>query len=52
MGRVFVINLEGNFYSCKHCQTHFALVGDIISKVFIFHSLKLDDFDNNYGFSG
>ncbi|AES79508.1 hypothetical protein MtrunA17_Chr7g0242231 [Medicago truncatula] len=34
MGRLFLINLEGNFYSCKHCQTHFALVGDIISKSF------------------
>ncbi|KAG5022697.1 hypothetical protein JHK82_018608 [Glycine max] len=32
MGRLFLINLEGNFYSCKHCQTHFALEDDIISK--------------------
>ncbi|GAU27462.1 hypothetical protein TSUD_161480 [Trifolium subterraneum] len=32
MGRVFLITLEGNFYSCKHCQTPFALVDDIISK--------------------
>ncbi|KAK7373937.1 hypothetical protein VNO80_07359 [Phaseolus coccineus] len=34
MGRRFLINLEGNFYSCKHCQTHFALDDDIISKSF------------------
>ncbi|CAJ1805323.1 unnamed protein product [Sphenostylis stenocarpa] len=34
MGRLFLINLEGNFYSCKHCQTHFALDDDIISKSF------------------
>ncbi|KAG4400868.1 hypothetical protein AAZX31_07G139400 [Glycine max] len=34
MGRLFLINLEGNFYSCKHCQTHFALEDDIISKSF------------------
>lgn len=34
MGRLFVINLEGNFYSCKHCSTHLALSDDIISKSF------------------
>ncbi|XP_014512952.1 protein yippee-like [Vigna radiata var. radiata] len=34
MGRLFLINLEGKFYSCKHCQTHFALDDDIISKSF------------------
>ncbi|XP_027929700.1 protein yippee-like isoform X1 [Vigna unguiculata] len=34
MGRPFLINLEGNFYSCKHCQTHLALDDDIISKSF------------------
>ncbi|CAL5420320.1 unnamed protein product [Camellia sinensis] len=33
MGRLFLITLEGNFYSCKHCQTHFALSEDILSKV-------------------
>ncbi|CAL5422749.1 unnamed protein product [Camellia sinensis] len=32
MGRLFLITLEGNFYSCKHCQTHFALSEDILSK--------------------
>ncbi|XP_057435219.1 protein yippee-like isoform X1 [Lotus japonicus] len=34
MGRLFLINLDGNFYRCKHCETHFALVDDIISKSF------------------
>ncbi|RDY01444.1 hypothetical protein CR513_15215, partial [Mucuna pruriens] len=34
MGRLFLISLEGNLYSCKHCQTHFALAEDIISKSF------------------
>ncbi|XP_057498312.1 protein yippee-like [Actinidia eriantha] len=34
MGRLFLITLEGNVYSCKHCQTHFALAEDIISKSF------------------
>ncbi|XP_058214481.1 protein yippee-like [Rhododendron vialii] len=34
MGRPFLIKLEGNLYSCKHCQTHFALSEDILSKSF------------------
>ncbi|KAJ7949959.1 Protein yippee-like [Quillaja saponaria] len=34
MGRLFLINLEGNIYSCKHCHTHLALSDDIISKSF------------------
>jgi hypothetical protein len=33
MGRLFLIHLEGNVYSCKHCKAHFGLAGDIISKV-------------------
>ncbi|KAJ6322648.1 hypothetical protein OIU77_012482 [Salix suchowensis] len=33
MGRLFVVNLEGKFYSCKHCRTHLALYDDIVSKV-------------------
>lgn len=33
MGRLFVEELEGRNYSCKHCGTHLALHGDIISKV-------------------
>ncbi|KAE9618157.1 hypothetical protein Lalb_Chr03g0043181 [Lupinus albus] len=40
MGRLFLMNLEGNLYSCKHCHTHFALSDDIISKV-PFYSLLL-----------
>ncbi|KAL4351921.1 hypothetical protein GQ457_06G006200 [Hibiscus cannabinus] len=34
MGRLFVITLEGNVYSCKHCRTHLALLDDLISKSF------------------
>lgn len=33
MGKLFLIELEGKIYSCKHCGTHFALADDIISKV-------------------
>jgi hypothetical protein len=33
MGRLFLMHLEGNIYSCKHCKTHLGLSGDIISKV-------------------
>ncbi|KAG5237468.1 Yippee family protein [Salix suchowensis] len=34
MGRLFVEELEGRSYSCKHCGTLLALHGDIISKSF------------------
>ncbi|XP_062168058.1 protein yippee-like [Alnus glutinosa] len=34
MGRLFVITLEGSFYSCKHCRTHLALSEDTLSKSF------------------
>ncbi|KAG8374406.1 hypothetical protein BUALT_Bualt11G0128500 [Buddleja alternifolia] len=34
MGRIFLIHLEGNNYSCKHCQAHLALSDDIFSKSF------------------
>ncbi|KAG6643390.1 protein yippee-like [Carya illinoinensis] len=34
MGRLFVITLEGSFYSCKHCKTHLALSDDTVSKSF------------------
>ncbi|GKU92103.1 hypothetical protein SLEP1_g5876 [Rubroshorea leprosula] len=34
MGRLFVVNLEGRIYSCKHCRTHVALCEDVISKAF------------------
>ncbi|CAN1259411.1 Protein yippee-like At3g11230 [Linum perenne] len=33
MGRVFVVNLEGKIYSCKHCKTNLALSDDIVSKI-------------------
>ncbi|KAH9702455.1 protein yippee-like [Citrus sinensis] len=33
MGRLFVVNLEGKIYSCKHCRTHLALCEDVVSKV-------------------
>lgn len=29
-----MIDLEGLVYSCKYCQTHFAVTNDIISKSF------------------
>uniref|UniRef100_A0A1J3GH92 Protein yippee-like n=2 Tax=Noccaea caerulescens TaxID=107243 RepID=A0A1J3GH92_NOCCA len=34
MGRLFLIDLEGPVYSCKHCQTHFAVMNHLISKSF------------------
>ncbi|XP_072966992.1 protein yippee-like [Typha angustifolia] len=34
MGQLFLISLEGKIYSCKHCQAHFAVSEDIISKAF------------------
>ncbi|KAL8232542.1 hypothetical protein R6Q59_036326 [Mikania micrantha] len=34
MGMLFVLTLEGNIYSCKHCKTHLALSDDIISMSF------------------
>nr|KJB76184.1 hypothetical protein B456_012G076700 [Gossypium raimondii] len=34
MGRLFVVNLEGKVYSCKHCKINLALVDDILSKSF------------------
>ncbi|XP_057442532.1 protein yippee-like At3g11230 isoform X2 [Lotus japonicus] len=45
MGRLFLINLEGSFYSCKHCLTHFALADDIISKSFLCRHGKAYLFD-------
>lgn len=33
MGRLYLVNLEGKIYSCKHCQTHLALYEEIVSKV-------------------
>lgn len=34
MGRLFLMHLEGNAYSCKFCRTHLGLAADIISKNF------------------
>nr|GMD40085.1 protein yippee-like [Ipomoea batatas] len=34
MGRLFLLFLEGSFYSCKYCQAHLAVTDDIISKSF------------------
>ncbi|KAF9594477.1 hypothetical protein IFM89_031595 [Coptis chinensis] len=34
MGRLFLIDLEGRIYSCKHCQTHLGLTDHIVSKSF------------------
>ncbi|CDP12662.1 unnamed protein product [Coffea canephora] len=34
MGRLFLTNLEGNHYSCKHCHAHLALTDDLISRSF------------------
>ncbi|KAL2930987.1 hypothetical protein RDABS01_036397 [Bienertia sinuspersici] len=36
MGRLFMVNLEGKIYSCKHCRTHLALSEDVVSKVSFF----------------
>ncbi|CAH8360467.1 unnamed protein product [Eruca vesicaria subsp. sativa] len=34
MGRVFIVDLEGQIYSCKHCNTHLTKEQDIMSKTF------------------
>uniref|UniRef100_A0A3Q7GBY5 Yippee domain-containing protein n=1 Tax=Solanum lycopersicum TaxID=4081 RepID=A0A3Q7GBY5_SOLLC len=34
MGRLFVLTLEGNIYSCKHCGIHLAHSENIVSKSF------------------
>ena len=34
MGRLFLVNLEGKSYSCRHCKTSIALCDDVVSKVF------------------
>ena len=33
MGRLFVEQLEGHVYSCKHCRMHLAHVEELVSKV-------------------
>ncbi|KAI5429545.1 hypothetical protein KIW84_034215 [Lathyrus oleraceus] len=37
MGRLFLIDLEGDYYSCKHCQTPLALAQHLISRPPGFH---------------
>ncbi|CAH8360700.1 unnamed protein product [Eruca vesicaria subsp. sativa] len=34
MGRLFLVNLEGKSYSCKHCNTNIVLCADVVSKSF------------------
>ncbi|CAK8543390.1 unnamed protein product [Lathyrus sativus] len=34
MGRLLLINLEGYFYSCNHCDTPLALVNHLLSTKF------------------
>ncbi|XP_031488365.1 protein yippee-like isoform X2 [Nymphaea colorata] len=34
MGRVHLMYLHGRIYTCKYCQTHLALVEDVVSKQF------------------
>eukprot|EP00761_Pharyngomonas_kirbyi_P012941 gb/GECH01012968.1/.p1 GENE.gb/GECH01012968.1/~~gb/GECH01012968.1/.p1 ORF type:complete len:114 (+),score=20.65 gb/GECH01012968.1/:1-342(+) len=34
MGKLFQVYLDGTMYICKHCQSHLALVDDIVSKNF------------------
>ena len=41
MGRLFLVNLEGKIYSCKHCHTHLALCDSIVSKVPFFFSFLI-----------
>lgn len=38
MGRVFIVDLEGQIYSCKHCNTHLTKEQDIMSKVWSLQS--------------
>ncbi|XP_075516132.1 protein yippee-like [Primulina tabacum] len=46
MGKVFLIFLEGNLYSCKYCQAHLGLAKDILSKSFHCKHGKAYLFDN------
>ncbi|GFP93846.1 protein yippee-like [Phtheirospermum japonicum] len=34
MGRLFLVYLEGDKYTCKHCETHLAHTEEIVSKSF------------------
>ncbi|KAK4480937.1 hypothetical protein RD792_011795 [Penstemon davidsonii] len=41
MGRLFLIHLEGNTYTCKHCETQLAHARDVVSKVFFFSDFPI-----------
>ncbi|KAK4271590.1 hypothetical protein QN277_020264 [Acacia crassicarpa] len=34
MGRVFLVDLEGKYYRCRHCDAPLALAEDVISRSF------------------
>ncbi|KAH0934089.1 hypothetical protein HID58_011206 [Brassica napus] len=34
MGRLFLVELEGKSYCCRHCKTDIALCDDVVSKSF------------------
>ncbi|KAI9117284.1 hypothetical protein K1719_011450 [Acacia pycnantha] len=46
MGRLFLIDLEGDFYSCKYCNMPLALANDVISESFYFRRGKAYLFNN------
>lgn len=46
MGRLFVVDLEGNIYSCRHCNTHLGLADDVISRSFHCRHGRAYLFDN------
>ncbi|CAL9219897.1 unnamed protein product [Arabidopsis halleri] len=39
MGRLFLVNLEGKSYSCKHCKTNLGLCDDVVSKISVIPGL-------------
>lgn len=45
MGRLYLIQLDGRIYSCKHCRSHLAQCDELVSKVL--YSCRLPSrFDN------
>ncbi|KAK2355254.1 hypothetical protein P8452_75415 [Trifolium repens] len=51
MGRIFAVELNGRFYSCKFCKTHLALSNDLISRGFYSHRGKAYLFNNVVNFT-
>ncbi|CAJ2645459.1 unnamed protein product [Trifolium pratense] len=51
MGRIFAVELDGRFYSCKSCKTHLALSNDLISRGFYCHRGKAYLFNNVVNFT-